>query len=822
MVKRKINNNIYIDWSVFRNGVAEDFTGLSVKLFIVERAGDKLEIDSFILQDNVVSFTWNADMQYGIGIYTILLEEYSEGRLVNSVDIADAIELVPHTELEDGDSDYISGATFTSDIDVNFKSIDIAKEASAQAMNDGISLQLLLNNAEDIYSRLLDEKGRLQELFDRLLQIISQLPQYETETISDYFELINIDGNTIVRAKATLASVGDLIAYANDEAIGGSGGATVELLSDWENYDETTASEIALSASLGYELKTSIDTINESISNIEQYTFSKSGSGNAIADVTISGTSVAFTKGNFVKTSSVGVSSGVASLDNTGKVPTSQMNSAVPLMTTRFDYDATYKYFIPKQYMDLYIHSGGLIVAGTVTGRTATYNNEGKSKTGDVISSTRNLYSYNADVLRNCAFVVTGDIYSDLVSGASIGDILYSDGSSWRLLKGSVNHIITSVCGLTGEILADDLKTNLKDSTLFWGITDDNINTWNGYIELIEANEDDISTLQGYFTNGYANNADNADKLDGKHLSEVFNSLSSNASNVVSITIGGTTKNITRSEMIDSINLNGYISEQLSNFTGSNKITTLGTITTGVWQGTKISTSYIESLSTSDIVGLESLIEGIQDSVDKKLNSAIFNELFEVVRNSDSSIKYIKAKGSFVSIGDIIAFHNDGESGSDTDISLSHLIDVAITSPTEGQVLTYNGTKWVNGASSSGLDVVTLKTYLDNNNYIQSSALNDYVLKESGKGLSTNDFTDAYKEVIDSLDEYKTSVSNSITALDTRISDVETELEDVYDELTQHIGLFNSMFEEYVSNGVTYIKAKKTLLVDGDVVAFYN
>lgn len=61
-----------------------------------------------------------------------------------------------------------------------------------------------------------------------------------------------------------------------------------------------------------------------------------------------------------------------------------------------------------------------------------------------------------------------------------------------------------------------------------------------------------VSTLEGYFTNGKANNAD---KLDGVSLEGLLTALGSNTTNAVSITVGGTTKNITVATMKTSLGL---------------------------------------------------------------------------------------------------------------------------------------------------------------------------------------------------------------------------------------------------------------------------
>lgn len=79
----------------------------------------------------------------------------------------------------------------------------------------------------------------------------------------------------------------------------------------------------------------------------------------------------------------------------------------------------------------------------------------------------------------------------------------------------------------------------------------------------------------------------------------------------------------------------------------------------------------------SDVTGLQSLLDnksnvghthsianitGLQDELDSKLVASIFNDMFELVTVSGET--YIKAKHSFVSVGDIIAFSDDGTPGS--------------------------------------------------------------------------------------------------------------------------------------------------------------
>lgn len=90
--------------------------------------------------------------------------------------------------------------------------------------------------------------------------------------------------------------------------------------------------------------------------------------------------------------------------------------------------------------------------------------------------------------------------------------------------------------------------------------------------------------------------------------------------------------------------------------------------------------------------------------------------------------------------------------------TIGYLNDVAIyNSPSSGQILQYNGTNWVNETLPSMPDVSNFITsaVTDLQFFATSSAtvnaLNNKVDKETGKGLSTNDFTNAYKGKLDGI-----------------------------------------------------------------------
>lgn len=109
----------------------------------------------------------------------------------------------------------------------------------------------------------------------------------------------------------------------------------------------------------------------------------------------------------------------------------------------------------------------------------------------------------------------------------------------------------------------------------------------------------------------------------------------------------------------------------LSSWTGSTAITTLGTIGTGTWQGTAVAATYVGSLPTS------------------KITSGTFAD----ARISASSVTQHQASLSITEsqISDLGAYIT-GITGE----PLSDLSDVTITTIASGEILKWNGSAWVN------------------------------------------------------------------------------------------------------------------------------
>lgn len=112
-----------------------------------------------------------------------------------------------------------------------------------------------------------------------------------------------------------------------------------------------------------------------------------------------------------------------------------------------------------------------------------------------------------------------------------------------------------------------------------------------------------------------------------------------------------------------------------------------------------------------------------------------FDELFEKVNLGTAEVPHwaIKAKLSFFTVG-WLSFNGpqigDG-SASDTPVAgaqnLADLKDVSLGNILPGQVLSWNGNKWVNSTlATSGFDELQLSQYLTSHNYVQNSDLAGY------------------------------------------------------------------------------------------------
>ena len=171
MIIRRIGNDIPIRWVIERDGVAESFTDLTLKVYIQEVGGTGTLVPStaITVSSNVLSFTWSAADQKEPGTYSLILEEYDDGELVNTVDEKEAIFLTVSTQEQVGSSE---AAVFTTDVQGIASAYGSLEELLAAAQAKITSLTSLNSDASDQITALTAKINQLN-------QLISDAAQYQ-------------------------------------------------------------------------------------------------------------------------------------------------------------------------------------------------------------------------------------------------------------------------------------------------------------------------------------------------------------------------------------------------------------------------------------------------------------------------------------------------------------------------------------------------------------------------------------------------------------------------------------------------------------------
>ena len=105
--------------------------------------------------------------------------------------------------------------------------------------------------------------------------------------------------------------------------------------------------------------------------------------------------------------------------------------------------------------------------------------------------------------------------------------------------------------------------------------------------------------------------------------------------------------------------------------------------------------------------------------------------------------------------------------------------------------------------------------YKKTETYSQTEADNKFVAKETGKGLSSNDYTTEEKNKLSDLENYDdTQVNADITALSGRVNDVETSIGDMslieVKSVSDLVSAINSLYNAFMSS-ITYADKKLTI-----------
>lgn len=96
----RIHNDVSVTWIVYEEVGGEpipvDFTGKTLLLFLVAPSVE-IPIKDFIVNDNVISFTFYGKDQRVTGAYCVKLCEVGENHSLTTIDVQDAFGLKPHS-----------------------------------------------------------------------------------------------------------------------------------------------------------------------------------------------------------------------------------------------------------------------------------------------------------------------------------------------------------------------------------------------------------------------------------------------------------------------------------------------------------------------------------------------------------------------------------------------------------------------------------------------------------------------------------------------------------------------------------------------------
>lgn len=208
MIRRRINNDVEISWSLYVGQEPADFTGKSLRLYSQLLADNARRITDFSVSGNTITFVFAADKQYSTGMYDFILEEYEDGTITHSSTLHDAVLIVSETEDESGE------AYFSSNFEIVFQSLDQLNELVGEA--SGISSQLSgMNDISDTkYNRLLSLISQLNNLLGQL-SIIDLSQGLINCGFEDAFQILyDQEGNIeAIKALYNLYSVGDIAAF---------------------------------------------------------------------------------------------------------------------------------------------------------------------------------------------------------------------------------------------------------------------------------------------------------------------------------------------------------------------------------------------------------------------------------------------------------------------------------------------------------------------------------------------------------------------------------------------------------------------------------
>mgnify|MGYP006945370232 CR=1 FL=1 len=115
-MKKRIGNDITFTWHIYRKSgetqTPESFTGKDVEVKLISPLQRPVTIEDVSIATGVVTFTFRGKHQVTLGNYVAVLQENKGENGMATLDVVDAVTLVPHSYMEeDGDEGDVIEAT---------------------------------------------------------------------------------------------------------------------------------------------------------------------------------------------------------------------------------------------------------------------------------------------------------------------------------------------------------------------------------------------------------------------------------------------------------------------------------------------------------------------------------------------------------------------------------------------------------------------------------------------------------------------------------------------------------------------------------------
>lgn len=188
-----------------------------------------------------------------------------------------------------GSGNAVTSVTKSGNVIAVTKGSNFSLVGHAHEISDVTGLQSLLDNKSNVgHTHSIANIAGLQAELDSKLA---------ASIFNDMFELVTVSGETYIKAKHSLVSVGDIIAFMEDGTPGSGGGGLIETVYGYSSLGGSFSNSTLTDTFNAY----TINQINSRLISVESgsaTSISTVGSGNAITSVSKSGNIITFTKGD--------------------------------------------------------------------------------------------------------------------------------------------------------------------------------------------------------------------------------------------------------------------------------------------------------------------------------------------------------------------------------------------------------------------------------------------------------------------------------------------------------------------------------------------